>query len=112
MQPPGLSFNAAGPKAKAAHQNADMRTRYWDWTFREGEVHYQKYCGTPPEHLLFGLRKALDLILEEGLDHVFNRHRLLAEAVRAAVATWSQGGHIEFNITEPDNGPIRSPHWS
>jgi len=101
MQPPGLSFNAAGPKAKAAHQKADMRTHYWDWTFREGEVHYQKYCGTPPEHLLFGLRVALDMILDEGLDHVFNRHRLLAEAVRAAVATWSQGGHIEFNITEP-----------
>ncbi len=102
MQPPGLSFNAAGPKARAAHKNADMRTRYWDWTFREGEIHYQKYCGTPPEHLLFGLRKALDLILEEGLDHVINRHLLLAQAVRAAVSKWSEGGLIEFNITEPE----------
>ena len=48
-----------------------MRTPYWDWTFREGEVHYQKYCGTPPEHLLFALRAALDLIFAEGLENVF-----------------------------------------
>lgn len=101
MMPPGLSFNAAGPKAKAVHQNADLRTRYWDWTFREGEAHYQKYCGTPPEHQLFGLRKALDLIFEEGLDNVFLRHRLLAETVRAAVSKWAEGGLIEFNIIQP-----------
>ena len=60
-------FVAAGDKAVAAHQGAGLRTRYWDWTLRDGEVHYQKYCGTPPEHMLFALRKALDLLLEEGL---------------------------------------------
>jgi len=45
-----------------------MAGSHWDWTFRQGEAHYQKYGGTPPEHLLFGLRKALDMLLEEGLD--------------------------------------------
>src|SRR5437762_328896 len=58
MTPPGLAFVAANERARAAHQKADLRTRYWDWTFREGEAHYQKYGGTPPQHLLFGLRKA------------------------------------------------------
>jgi hypothetical protein len=29
------------------------------------DVHYQKYCGTPPEHLLFGLRQALDMLFAE-----------------------------------------------
>jgi alanine-glyoxylate transaminase/serine-glyoxylate transaminase/serine-pyruvate transaminase len=101
MTPPGLSFVAAGPKAIAAHRTAGLRTRYWDWTEREGPQHYQKYCGTPPEHLLFGLRKALDLLLEEGLENVFRRHRLLAEAVRRAVAVWAQGGILEFNVGEP-----------
>ena len=101
MTPPGLSFVAAGPKAVAAHRAAGLRTRYWDWTEREGPQHYQKYCGTPPEHLLFGLRKALDLLFEEGLDNVFRRHRLLAEAVRRAVAVWAEGGILEFNIEEP-----------
>jgi alanine-glyoxylate transaminase/serine-glyoxylate transaminase/serine-pyruvate transaminase len=101
MTPPGLSFVAAGPKAVAAHRTAGLRTRYWDWTEREGPEHYQKYCGTPPEHLLFGLRKALDLLFEEGLEQVFRRHRLLAEAVRRAVAVWAQGGILEFNIVAP-----------
>ncbi|MGI9414766.1 MAG: pyridoxal-phosphate-dependent aminotransferase family protein, partial [Hyphomicrobiales bacterium] len=102
MVPPGLSFVAAGPKAKAAHEHAGLRTHYWDWTFREGKVHYQKYCGTPPEHMLFALRKALDLLLEEGLGHAIERHRLLADATRAAVGAWAQGGVLEFNITDPE----------
>ena len=101
MTPPGLSFVAAGDKAVAAHQNAGLRTRYWDWTQREGPEHYNKYCGTPPEHLLFGLRKALDMIFEEGLDNVFHRHRLLAEATRRAVSVWAQGQVMSFNITDP-----------
>ena len=102
MSPPGLSFVAAGDKGMAAHAEAGLRTRYWDWTAREGKEHYEKYCGTPPEHMLFGLRKALDLLFEEGLENVFRRHRLLAEAVRRAVAVWSQGGAFDFNVAAPE----------
>jgi alanine-glyoxylate transaminase/serine-glyoxylate transaminase/serine-pyruvate transaminase len=83
------------------HETAGLRTLYWDWTFREGEVHYQKYCGTPPEHLLFALRKALDLLKAEGLDHAIRRHALLADATRAAVARWAEGGALAFNIESP-----------
>lgn len=101
MMTPGLSFIAASDKAREVHRSADLRTRYWDWTAREGEVHYHKYCGTPPEHLLFGLRKSLDLLLEEGLDKVYRRHALLAEATRRAVAVWSEGKALEFNVVEP-----------
>jgi alanine-glyoxylate transaminase/serine-glyoxylate transaminase/serine-pyruvate transaminase len=102
MTPPGLSFTAAGARARDAHKKADMRTPYWDWTFRDGDAHYHKYCGTPPEHLLFGLRTALDLIFEEGLENVFARHRLLAEATRRAVGTWAEGQSIAFNVSEPE----------
>jgi alanine-glyoxylate transaminase/serine-glyoxylate transaminase/serine-pyruvate transaminase len=102
MTPPGLGFVAAGPRAKAAHKKADLRSPYWDWTMREGEQHYQKYAGTPPEHLLFALRAALDLIFTEGLENVFHRHRLLAEATRRAVGTWAEGQSIGFNISEPE----------
>ena len=101
MSPPGLSFVAAGDKAVAAHQSAGLRTRYWDWTQREGEEHYNKYCGTPPEHMLFALAKALEMIFEEGLENVFHRHRLLAEATRRAVAVWAEGQVMSFNITDP-----------
>ncbi len=101
MTPPGLSFIAAGKRALEQHQAADLRTRYWDWTQREGPLHYQKYCGTPPEHLLFGLRQALDLLFDEGLEHVFERHRLLAEATRRAVGVWAEGGVLSLNIVDP-----------
>jgi alanine-glyoxylate transaminase/serine-glyoxylate transaminase/serine-pyruvate transaminase len=98
MTPPGLAFVAANERAHAAHQKADLRTRYWDWTFRQGEVHYQKYGGTPPQHLLFALRKALDMLLAEGLDHAARRHALLAEATRQAVAQWAEGRVLAFNV--------------
>src|SRR6516165_11043023 len=100
MTPPGLGFVAAGDRAQAVHKGADLRTPYWDWTTREGEEHYQKYAGTPPEHLMFGLRKALDMLFVEGLPNVFLRHRLLAEATRRAVEVWSRGGAFGFNIVE------------
>ena len=110
MTPPGLAFVAANDRARQVHKGAGLRTLYWDWTFREGEVHYQKYCGTPPEHLLFGLRKAIDMLKEEGLDHAFRRHALLAEATRAAVGQVGRGAGCSPS-TSPirPSGPIPSP---
>jgi alanine-glyoxylate transaminase/serine-glyoxylate transaminase/serine-pyruvate transaminase len=101
MTPPGLAFVAAGPKARKAHETAGLRTLYWDWTFRDGTVHYQKYCGTPPEHLLFALRQALDLLKAEGLEAAIRRHALLADATRAAVGKWAEGQVLGFNIENP-----------
>jgi alanine-glyoxylate transaminase/serine-glyoxylate transaminase/serine-pyruvate transaminase len=101
MTPPGLAFVAANDRARQVHKSAGLRTLYWDWTFREGEMHYQKYCGTPPEHLLFALRKAIDMLKEEGLPAAIRRHELLAEATRSAVAKWAEGQVLTFNITNP-----------
>src|SRR5215216_4821545 len=86
MTPPGLGFVAAGPRAKEVHKKANLRSPYWDWTEREGAEHYRKYAGTAPVHLLFAMRKAVDMLYEEGLENTFERHRLLGEAVRRAVA--------------------------
>jgi alanine-glyoxylate transaminase/serine-glyoxylate transaminase/serine-pyruvate transaminase len=102
MTPPGLGFVAAGPRAREAHKRAGLRTPYWDWTARDGELHYHKYAGTPPEHLLFALRTALDMIFAEGLEAVFHRHRLLAEATRRAVGAWAEGQAIAFNVSEAE----------
>ena len=101
MTPPGLGFVATNARAREIHKSAGLRTPYWDWTDREGDVSYQKWCGTPPEHLLFGLRQALDMLFAEGLENVFRRHRLLAEAVRRAVGVWSEREAIGFNIIAP-----------
>ena len=116
MTPPGLAFVAANDRARAAHQTAGLRTLYWDWTFREGRIHYQKYCGTPPEHLLFALRKALDMLLAEGLEAAFRRHALLARGDArggralgrgpgAGLQHHQSGRALEFDHQRPDAGP-------
>jgi alanine-glyoxylate transaminase/serine-glyoxylate transaminase/serine-pyruvate transaminase len=100
MTPPGLGFVAANDRALAVHKTAGLRTPYWDWTERDGIEHYRKYAGTAPVHLLFALRQAIDMLFEEGLENVFERHRLLGEAVRRAVAVWEEGQVLGFNVAE------------
>jgi len=48
------------------------------------------------------LRKALDMLLEEGLDGAARRHALLAEATREAVTRWAEGEVLAFNIISPE----------
>ncbi len=100
MAPPGLGFVAANDRAREVHKRAGLRTPYWDWTEREGIEHYRKYAGTAPVHLLFALRQSIDMLFAETLEGAFLRHRLLAEAVRRAVAVWAEGQVLGFNITE------------
>ena len=100
MTPPGLGFVAANDRAQAVHKKANLRTPYWDWTEREGTEHYRRYAGTAPVHLLFALRQAIDMLFAEGLDNVFERHRLLGEAVRRAVSVWAEGQVLSFNVAE------------
>ncbi len=97
MTPPGVGIVWAGPRALAAHRDADLRTRYWDWTYRtEDGPYYLRFCGTPPVSHLFGLRESLRMIAEEGLEERWVRHRVLADAVRAAVGAWSVEGGLSL----------------
>ena len=102
MTPPGLGFAAANDRAREIHKKAGLRTPYWDWSSRDGELHYNRYAGTAPMHLMFGLRQALNMLFEEGLENVFKRHELLSDAVRAAVGKWTEGQALTFNIEEPE----------
>jgi alanine-glyoxylate transaminase/serine-glyoxylate transaminase/serine-pyruvate transaminase len=101
MSSPGLAVVAANARALAAHTHADMRTGYWDWSGRMNTLAYMKHCGTAPEHLLFGLRAAFDMIFEEGLEAVWQRHAALAGATHAAVETWATGQVLSFSVPEP-----------
>ena len=102
MVPPGLGLVWANAKAMAAHKTADMRSPYWDWTARQSEeAHYLRYCGTAPIQHIYAMRTALDMIADEGLDAIWARHTVFANAVRAAVAAWSTPDGLEFNIIDP-----------
>lgn len=98
MTPPGLSFHAVGSRARKAHQTANLRTSYWDWTLRDRTDHYFWHSGTPPVSLLYGFQAALELIREQGLANVIARHESLAAAARAAVSHWATAGEVEPNV--------------
>jgi alanine-glyoxylate transaminase/serine-glyoxylate transaminase/serine-pyruvate transaminase len=101
MTPPGLGFVWAGPRALTAHKTADMRTRYWDWTFRLQEgPQYLRFCGTAPVSHIFGFREALRMIEEEGLEARWRRHAALAAAVRSAVDAWSAPDGLSLFVHE------------
>ncbi|MCX8100053.1 MAG: alanine--glyoxylate aminotransferase family protein [Geminicoccaceae bacterium] len=101
MLPPGLSFVFAGAGALEAARHCRRPRKYWDWRGRDGAESYEKFYGTPPVQTIFGLREALDMILEEGMEAVFDRHARLARAVRAAVARWAEAGALAFHCIEP-----------
>jgi alanine-glyoxylate transaminase / serine-glyoxylate transaminase / serine-pyruvate transaminase len=89
MLPPGLSFNCVSPKAIQVSKSAKLPRSYWGWDemISNGKNGYFPY--TPATNLLYGLREALKMLLEEeGLDAVFARHQRHAEATRRAVRAW------------------------
>jgi alanine-glyoxylate transaminase/serine-glyoxylate transaminase/serine-pyruvate transaminase len=100
MCPPGLGFAVADTRALAVSETVTTHRYYWDWRVRKSPLAYRKFCGTPPQTLLFGLQAALQLIFDEGVDQVMLRHRQLAAAVHAAIECWSVGGDIGFFATD------------
>jgi alanine-glyoxylate transaminase/serine-glyoxylate transaminase/serine-pyruvate transaminase len=88
MLPPGLSFNAVSEKALAASESAGLARAYWDWEAMLGANAANLFPYTPATNLLFGLKEAIAMLLEEGLEEVFRRHDRLAAATRAAVQAW------------------------
>jgi alanine-glyoxylate transaminase/serine-glyoxylate transaminase/serine-pyruvate transaminase len=88
MLPPGLSMNAVSQRALAANTSARLGRSYWDWQDMLKANRSGFFPFTPATNLLFGLREALHMLLEEGLDNVFRRHDRLADATRCAVRGW------------------------
>ena len=91
MLPPGMAILAVSERAVSASEKARCPRSYWDWQpvlerNRRGEFPY-----TPATVLLFGLREALAMLREEGLEQVFARHTRLAEACRRAVRALGLG---------------------
>ena len=88
MLPPGLGFNALGERALAASASAGLPRSYWDWQPMLAANADGHFPYTPPTNLLYGLREALAMLAEEGLENVLARHRRHAEATRLAVRAW------------------------
>lgn len=104
MVPPGLGFVWLSAKADEVHKSAKCATHYWNWTNRTRPGGYSQYWdGTAPTHHIYGLRTALDMIHEEGIENVWARHAVLARAYWAAFEAWQTEGPIELNVADPAN---------
>ncbi len=88
MLPPGLGFNAVSQKALQASRSARLPRSDWDWEnqLKDNQRGYFPY--TPSTNLLYGLREAIAMLMEWGLESVFARHARHAEATRRAVRAW------------------------
>lgn len=97
MLPPGISFNAISDKAIAASRESTMPKSFWAWDeiLEFNKNGYWPY--TPNTNLLYALNESLDMLLDEGLDHVFMRHQRWAAGVRTAVAAWG----LEVQCQDP-----------
>jgi alanine-glyoxylate transaminase/serine-glyoxylate transaminase/serine-pyruvate transaminase len=102
MSPPGLGFVAVDAKASGIAKRNTAPRYYWDWNRRRGDYSYIKFCGTPPQVLLYGIEAAMALIDREGLDNIIARHALLARAVQSAVEGWSAGGALQIHCKVPE----------
>ena len=88
MLPPGLGFNAISSKALEWGKTSDLPKSYWRWEEMLASNAKGFFPYTPATNMLFGLREALCMLEEEGLDNVFQRHARLAEATRRAARAW------------------------
>src|SRR6185295_18230146 len=88
MLPPGLSFNAVSAKALAANKTAKLPRSFWAWDEMLAANKNGYFPYTPGTNLLYGLREAIAMLNEEGLEQVFARHTRHADATRRAVAAW------------------------
>ncbi len=88
MLPPGLGFNAVSTKGLSAAKTARLPRAFWSWEEMKGPNANGYFPSTPATNLLYGLREAISMLQEEGLEQVFQRHLRLSEATRRAVRGW------------------------
>ena len=105
MMPPGLGICCISERA--FERSADVRTarNFYDWRPLLAAMESGYFPATPPTLELYGLREALRMLEEEGLEAVFARHARLAEGVRRAVEAWdlallcSEPGALSNSLT-------------
>ncbi|MFQ5683637.1 MAG: pyridoxal-phosphate-dependent aminotransferase family protein [Candidatus Binatia bacterium] len=97
MLPPGLGFIALSDRAWARTEKAKLPRFYFDLALERKNQKKNTTAFTPAVSLTFGLRAAIQMILEEGLDHVYARHDRLARATRAAAMA------LGLKLLAPDN---------
>lgn len=108
MMTTGLAFTGISERAMAISETGGARRSYWNW--KDMLTHKpQRFPGTTPVHLFFGLDESVRMLLEEGIDAAVARHTRLARAVRAAVMHWGEAARNGVSIgAKGISGPIKA----
>jgi len=107
MIPPGLAFLALSDKAWAATETSTIPHFYFDLK-KERKAHASNQTAwTPAVSLIQGLKEALRLIHEEGLENRFKRHQMLAKATRAGVK--AMGLDLLSEVPSPSVTAVKIP---
>ncbi len=88
MLPTGLAIVCVSEKGLAARESAKLYRTFFSFDDMIATNDNGFFPYTPATILLRGLREAIDMLLEEGLENVFKRHNRMATAVRKAVDAW------------------------
>lgn len=88
MLPSGLAIVGFSDKAMAMLEGATLPRTFFDVRDMASGYAANGFPYTPPVGLMNGLKLSTEMLLEEGLDNVFARHRRIADGVRAAVTAW------------------------
>ena len=97
MLPPGLGFIALNQRAWERTEKAKLPRFYFDLKLERKSQQKNSSAFTPAVSLVFGLRAALKMMKEEGLDRVYARHDRLARATRVAATA------LGLKLLAPEN---------
>ena len=104
MVPPGIGFVFFNTRARELQKSLTSVSPYWDWEPRINPSRYYEYfCGTAPTHHIYGLKTALRMIKTEQIQNTWKRHKILSQAIWAAIDSWSSAGDISMNVTDPSD---------
>lgn len=85
MLPPGMGIAVVSKKAWDAVESSTLPKWYWNYKEVKSRMEIHQFPYTPPIALFFGLNESIDIIREEGLENIWDRHKLMGLAVRNAL---------------------------
>lgn len=85
MLPPGLGFVSVSPKAWKAVEVSQNPKYYWDFKSAKNSLEKWQTPYTPAVSLIYALKESLEMIQEEGLSNIFERHLMLSKGCREGI---------------------------
>ncbi len=85
MVPPGLAFISVSAEGWKAFEEARMPRFYWDFGRAKSYLNRGQTPWTPAVSVFYGLDAALERMLDEGMDAIFERHARIAQRTRDGV---------------------------